>query len=237
MNKRTITPLMLALLLGLSSTSYAALPASGVYLNKDGTPVSAAEQTPPQLVSHAMPPQTAAVQNAMALLPHSGAAYVEFRVNEFGQPEDASIRQSSGSVILDEYAVTAVQGWTFKPARQGDRNVSAAVSVPVRFVSTMVALPAAPKTQPMKEVSQKVRTLLDGHAGGLDVPLSVRVTSDGKVEGAEAAPWDGSSLSESDKKALQTYAAKSVQDWIFTPAQNPDGEAIISTATVIVHLQ
>lgn len=237
MNKRSITTLALALFLGLSSTSYAAVPESGVYLNKDGTPVSEAEQTPPQLVSHTMPPQTAAVQNAMALLPHSSAAYVEFTVNEFGQTEDASIRQSSGSVILDEYAVTAVQGWTFKPARQGDRNVSAAVSVPVRFVSTMVALPAAPKTQPMKEVPQKVRTLLDGQEGGLDVPLLVRVTSDGSVESAEAAPWDGSLLSGSDQKTIQAFAAKCVQDWTFTPAQNPDGEAIVSTATVIVHLQ
>lgn len=237
MNRKHITALALAFVLGLSGTGYAAVPDSGVYLNKDGTPVSEAEITPPQIISQTMPPQSAAVQNAMALLPHSSVVYVEFRVNEFGQPEDASIRQSSGSVILDDYAVSAVTSWTFKPARAGDRNISASIFIPIRFQSTMVAVPAAPKTQPMKEVPPKVRTLLDSQEVGLDVPLSVRVTRDGQVEETETSLWDGSALTSSQQRAILAYAMECVKDWTFTPAQNPDGQAIDSTATVIVHLQ
>ncbi len=238
MKSGKIISMTLALLLGMAGIAQAAVPESGVYLNKDGTPVSEKDQQPPKLLSNPMAPMTAAVQNAMALLPHSGAAVIQFTVNEYGQPEDASVATSSGSVILDDYAVTSVQGWKFKSAKRGNQNVSAAVSVPVRFISTMVSLPAAATDQPMKAVPEKAAALLAGYEGGLDVPVTVHLSNEGKLEGTpEPAPWDGTTLSQEEQKLLQTYAADCVKDWTFTPAKNPDGEAIRSDMTIVVHVK
>lgn len=238
MKSGKIISLTLALLLGLSGESFAAVPEGGVYLNKDGTPVAEKDQQPPALVSNPMAPMTAAVQNAMALLPHSGAAVIQFTVNEYGQPEDASVAQSSGSVILDDYAVTSVEGWKFKSAKRGSQNVAAAVSVPVRFISTMVAVPATATNQPMKDVPANVSALLSGAEGGLDVPVTVHLSNEGKLEGdPEPALWEGTTLSQEAQKTIQSYAASCVKDWTFTPAKNPDGESIRSDMTIVVHVK
>lgn len=237
MKRIKISALLLALAVSGSAVS-AAVPAGGVYLNKDGTPVAAEEEQPPRLVSNPMPAMSAAVQHAMALLPRSGVSSVQFTVDEYGQPKDASIAESSGSVVLDEYAVCAVQGWKFKAARRGDRQVSASVRVPVRFTSMMVSVPAEASSQPMEKMPDRVRTLLSSHPGGFDVPVLAHIGSDGKQESApEPADWANDAISSEEKSALQKYAADCVKSWPFTPAQNPDGEAIRSDPVLTVSVR
>lgn len=57
--------------------------------------------------------------------------YVE--VSEDGVAQSVSVAHTSGSALLDEAARRAVLTWRFVPARQGDRNVAAGVTVPIVF--------------------------------------------------------------------------------------------------------
>ena len=66
----------------------------------------------------------------------SGEVLLRVAVSENGAVESVALRRSSGHATLDEAAVRAVRGWVFQPARLGDRAVSAAVEVPVRFALT-----------------------------------------------------------------------------------------------------
>lgn len=62
-----------------------------------------------------------------------GTVVLRVWVNTEGKPEQVEIAQSSGAEPLDEAAINAVREWSFVPARQGDKAVTAAVDVPVRF--------------------------------------------------------------------------------------------------------
>lgn len=235
MKRGNIISAFLALCL-IGGAAQAALPDSGVYLGKDGVPIAEEDTAGPQLLSRAMLPHSAAVQNAMALLPHSAAASVAFTIDAYGQPSDAAILESSGSAVLDEYALASVQGWKFKPARRGKDAVSSSVRVPIRFISTMVAIPASADKRPMKPLPGSLRQILDRYPDGLSIPVDVDVDSSGRpsdpvpAETAEGAGVPGQ-ITE-----LQTYAADCVKDWTFTPARNPDGEAIPSRLRLSVTL-
>ena len=61
MKKLILTSL---LTLALAASASAAVPSGGVYLDKDGTPLTEAQQVPPSLRSHKMAPQNAAIQEA-----------------------------------------------------------------------------------------------------------------------------------------------------------------------------
>ena len=62
-----------------------------------------------------------------------GKVVLQVRVSADGESEGVSVSQSSGHDILDEAAVSAVEGWRFKPAKRGDTAVASTVSVPINF--------------------------------------------------------------------------------------------------------
>ena len=90
MKKLILTSL---LTLALAASASAAVPAGGVYLDKDGTPLTEAQQVPPSLKSHKMAPQNAAIQEAMAQLPHSTSTRIALTVTEDGSAANASVAQ------------------------------------------------------------------------------------------------------------------------------------------------
>jgi protein TonB len=62
-----------------------------------------------------------------------GTVIVQVHVSSEGKPEIVRLGTSSGSNVLDQAALNAVQGWSFVPAQQGGQPVSAWVDVPIRF--------------------------------------------------------------------------------------------------------
>ena len=62
-----------------------------------------------------------------------GTVIVQVLVSSEGKPEIVRLGKSSGSSVLDQAALTAVQNWSFVPARQGNNPISAWVDVPLRF--------------------------------------------------------------------------------------------------------
>lgn len=231
MKKLILTSL---LTLALAASASAAVPAGGVYLDKDGTPLTEAQQVPPSLKSHKMAPQNAAIQEAMAQLPHSTSTLIALTVTEDGTAANASVAQSSGSVILDQYAVDSVEHWQFQPAKRGEKNVSSNASVPIRFISTMVSVPAAPASQVLKDMSDEVREAAERNAHPI-LTVKVYVKSDGTMDGAPEV-MKNEQISGADFRALSKYVTASVKTWTFTPAQNPDGEAIGSEVLIPVQV-
>lgn len=65
-----------------------------------------------------------------------GVVLVRVYVLPNGQPDVVELKRSSGSVRLDESALTAVKKWRFVPARRGAEAVAAWVVVPVAFSLT-----------------------------------------------------------------------------------------------------
>lgn len=230
--------LLLALaLLASGGTSHAAIPAGGVYLNKDGTPAAAEEAVPVKALKTPMAPMSGAVLSAMALLPHNQAALVAFTVDEDGQVRDPSIAASSGSVVLDEYAMTSVSGWSFTPARRGEKVISSSVQVPVRFTSSKVAVSAAPKEKSLKDMPRDLSQFLASIPSGVDLSIQFHIDRTGRQEGkAETAKPEGWGYTEKEWNALRQYALDTVKDWTFSPAQNPDGDLIRSDLSYVLHL-
>lgn len=62
-----------------------------------------------------------------------GTVIVRVLVNSQGKPEIIQLAQSSGASVLDGAALKAVKDWSFVPAREGSKPVSAWVDVPIRF--------------------------------------------------------------------------------------------------------
>jgi periplasmic protein TonB len=62
-----------------------------------------------------------------------GTVILQVLVSSDGKPEIVQLGKSSGSSVLDQTALTTVQGWSFVPARQGNIPISAWVDVPLRF--------------------------------------------------------------------------------------------------------
>lgn len=231
MKKLILTSL---LTLALAASASAAVPASGVYLDKDGTPLTEAQQVPPSLKSHKMAPQNAAIQEAMSQLPHSTSTLITLTITEDGTAANASVAQSSGSIILDQYAIDSVNLWQFQPAKRGDRSVAASVTIPLRFISTMVSVPAAPASQVLKDMSDEVREAAERNNHPV-LTVKVYVNSDGTMDGAPEVMKD-EQISGADFKTLSKYVTASVKTWTFTAAKNPDGEAIGSEVLIPVQL-
>lgn len=222
-------------LLTAGGTSYAAIPAEGVYLNEDGTP--AEEAVPVQALKTPMAPMSGAVLSAMALLPHNQTSLVAFTVDEDGRGRDPSIAASSGSVVLDEYAMTSVSGWSFTPARRGKKAISSSVQVPVRFTSNKVAVPAAPKEISLKEMPEDLSQFLDSIPSGVDLSIQFHIDRAGRQdEKAETEKPEGWGYTEKEWNALRQYALDTVKDWAFIPAKNPDGDLIRSDLSYVLHL-
>lgn len=208
--------------------SVQAASGEGLLLGKDGVPVQAQPAQSPRPVSQKMAEKTASVEGAMAKLPHSCSAVVRFTVGENGRVEDASVIESSGEPVLDSYAAESVRQWTFQPAAENGRAVSARVSVPIRFVSTKVAVPAAPLSQTMPAWSREVEKSMASHPDGVDVFVSCYIDADGSVSDVHA-------VSEKDA-ALGKYAERCVSQWTFQAARNPDNEVIGSRVMIPVHV-
>ncbi len=62
-----------------------------------------------------------------------GLVVLRVQVNARGAPEQVAVAQTSGTSVLDDAALRAVQGWTFVPARRGETPIAHVVEVPVRF--------------------------------------------------------------------------------------------------------
>jgi protein TonB len=62
-----------------------------------------------------------------------GTVIVQVLVSAAGKPAIVRLGKSSGSSVLDQAALTAVQSWSFIPARQGGEPVPAWVDIPIRF--------------------------------------------------------------------------------------------------------
>ena len=62
-----------------------------------------------------------------------GTATVRVLVSPEGGPRSVTLSKTSGTRILDQAALEAVQQWSFVPARRGGKPVAAEVDVPVRF--------------------------------------------------------------------------------------------------------
>ena len=230
--------ILLACCLSLPAAVSAAVPESGVYLNKDGTPVKEEQTTPFQLTKGDMPPMGRAVRYAMSALPHNMITMVRFTVDEYGTVQHTTVTHSSGSAILDEYAVSAVNGWQFTPARRGDKAIPTEAEVPVWFRSNMVAIPAVPKDKPLPDLPESVRSFLSGLPSGIDLSVIFSIDEKGRQDAA-ASIEKPETWNDSDKnwKRLSEYARRAVKDWTFTPAKNPDGDAIQSSLNYILHLQ
>ena len=231
MKKLILTSL---LTLALAASASAAVPSGGVYLDKDGTPLTEAQQVPPSLRSHKMAPQNAAIQEAMAALPHSTSTLIALTVTEDGTAANASVAQSSGSIILDQYAIDSVNLWQFRPAKRGDRSVSTSVTIPLRFISTMISVPAAPASQVLKDMSDEVREAAERNRHPV-LTVKVYIKSDGTMDGAPEVLKD-ETLPTADFKILSKYVVSSVKSWTFTPARNPSGDAIGSAILISVQL-
>ena len=226
--------LALSLSLALCASASAAVPQEGYYLGKDGAPLTAEQQTPPAVKSTKMAPQNQAVHDAMAALPHSTSAVLRLTITEDGNAANPEVIQSSGSIILDQYAMESVNSWTFRPAKLGEKAISMTVSVPIRFVSTMIATPVVPTAQPMKDMSDDVREAAERN-GHPELSVKVYINASGSLEGKPEAQKPDS-MNASDFKVLAKYAETCVKNWTFSAAQNPDGEAVGAEAMVAVQL-
>lgn len=66
-------------------------------------------------------------------LGEQGQVLLRVLVRADGTPAEVTVQHSSGSVRLDETALTAVRRWRFVPARRGNAPVAAPVLVPISF--------------------------------------------------------------------------------------------------------
>ena len=62
-----------------------------------------------------------------------GTVILQVLVNSTGKVDDLRIENSSGSVLLDRAAESAVRTWLFEPARRGHKTIAMWVRVPIVF--------------------------------------------------------------------------------------------------------
>ncbi|HEU4655305.1 MAG TPA: energy transducer TonB [Steroidobacteraceae bacterium] len=62
-----------------------------------------------------------------------GTVVLKVKVRVDGQPDVVLVQQASGSVRLDQAALSAVKLWKFIPAKRGDQAVESWVLVPIEF--------------------------------------------------------------------------------------------------------
>ncbi len=105
-------------------------------------PVAAAAQPEPAPPAPIIPPRFDAdyLQNPAPPYPplarrmgERGKVVLRVLVSAEGTAERVELKSSSGSMRLDQSALTTVKGWRFVPARQGDQKLAAWVLVPIVF--------------------------------------------------------------------------------------------------------
>jgi protein TonB len=112
-------------------------PASATHSAGHPNPGISAIATPGETISDAKPryknnprpgyPDIARKRNAQ------GTVVILALVNEKGSVEEAWVESSSGHVILDNAAISAVKSWDFEPGRHGDHPVKSHVILPITF--------------------------------------------------------------------------------------------------------
>lgn len=80
-----------------------------------------------------VPPRPPVYPRRARELDQEGEALIRARLDPRGNPEEVLVWKSSGFVLLDHAALTAVRGWQFEPARRNGQPVVAWVQIPVRF--------------------------------------------------------------------------------------------------------
>jgi protein TonB len=114
------------------------VPTAVTETSEPQTPV----QAPPSPVRPDAPPlsQAAYLDNPKPLYPpfarrqgRQGTVLLLVVVTENGQADTVRIKQSSGSELLDQAAVQAVQQWRFVPAYRQGKAVRETVEIPIRF--------------------------------------------------------------------------------------------------------
>lgn len=230
--KKIVFLLSTALLLS-ASVAQADIPQSGYFLSKDGVPLTEEQITAPSIRSNPMKPISTNELQAMMALPQSVNTLIELTVNEDGYPTDVLVKQSSGSIVLDQYAINSVNDWTFSPSKLGDKSVRAKVSVPVHFVSMKVVTPATIVKKELATPSKEEKQLIARSHPVLQLTLSI--SDKGFVNGIVGIK-PTTNLSAGDMAILKKYMEKSIKSWTFTPAKNPEGIAISDEITVTVPL-
>lgn len=223
----------LSLLLSLGFTASAALPEEGVYLDKDGSPITEEQMVPPSVKSAKMLPQSAAVHDALSQLPHSAATVLILSINEDGAVTHEEVSESSSSLILDQYAASSAESWTFRPARRGEKAVPFTVRIPVRFVSAMISVPPAPEKQVMADMTDKEQQAAE-RSGHHTFSVKLSIDGEGKMTAPPEVQKEGLTLSDSDFKILSRYIERSLRQWTFSPARNPDDEAIEAETVISI---
>lgn len=236
MKKIMTAAVLTALLLGTGLPAYAAdLPAEGVYLKQDGTPATASDFVPPKVAKQNPVPESDAVTKTIHSLDHSATSIISVLIDEDGNPSVSGITQSSGSIILDQYAMDSVYAMTFEPAQMGDQKMSLTVNIPFHFVSAKVAVPPKPLKQPMDDMNDSVKAAA-ARAKNPTLSAAITVNSRGLVEGTPKVQPD-STIGDKDFNILSKYASNSVKHWTYTPAENADGEQISADITVEIPIK
>lgn len=246
MKKTILTALSLSFLLGMAGNvdyaSAAALPKEGTYLNKDGTLPSEEEKTPLQVLSMDLEYDSPDIEKELQNLPHSVTAIVRLTVDRDGFPADSTITKSTGDPVLDDFILKGVLNWRFIPAKVGNTPIASQAQAPITFISLKVNTPAYATEKPMRldasEALEEISNFSSRFPSGIDVPIHVRILDSGLTDPDwdDFSTWDNSSLTPKEKRILLKYAAKSILDWKFVPAKNPDGQDIPSDQIVVVHV-
>lgn len=225
----------LSLLLTLGFTASAAIPREGVYLDKEGSPITEKQMVPPSVKSAPMLPQSAAVHEALSQLPHAASTVLILSIDEDGVVTHEEIAESSSSLILDQYAAGSAKSWTFHPARRGDKDIPLTVRIPVRFTSALVSVPPAPEKQIMADMKEKEEQAAE-RSGHPSFTVKLSIDRNGKMSAPPVIEKEGPALSGEDFKILSSYIERSLRQWTFAPARNPDGEAIDAETTISITL-
>lgn len=96
-------------------------------------PASPAPLTPPRFDAAYLRNPAPAYPILSRRLGEQGRVLLRVFVSSAGLPEEVEVRQSSGSLHLDQAAQEAVSKWRFVPARRGEGAVGAWVIVPISF--------------------------------------------------------------------------------------------------------
>lgn len=223
----------LSLLLTLGFTASAAIPREGVYLDKEGSPITEEQMVPPSVKSAPMLPQSAAVHEALSQLPHAASTVLILSIDEDGAVTHEEIAESSSSLILDQYAAGSAKSWTFHPARRGDEDIPLTVRIPVHFTSALVSVPPAPEKQVMADMKEKEEQAAE-KSGHPSFTVKLSIDRNGKMSAPPVIEKEGTGLSDADFKILSSYIERSLRQWTFAPARNPDGEAIDAETAISI---
>lgn len=143
------------------------------------------------------------------------------------------VSESSSSLILHQYAASSAESWTFRPARRGEKAVPFTVRIPVRFVSAMISVPPAPEKQVMADMTDKEQQAAE-RSGHPTFSVKLSIDGEGKMTAPPKVQKEGLTLSDSDFKILSRYIERSLRQWTFSPARNPDDEAIEAETAISI---